>query len=158
MRRILFVVALLALVLSACALAAAPTIDAAQIQASAMAAAGTMIALTQAAIPTETPLPPTPVPSPSPLPSPTAALLPTLQPFASPTGASAGGDSGDCNHRMDVGASGATAPVLIRNDTKGPITFTLYLGSKNSFGQCGWQSWGPIAKANSILVSVPYRA
>ena len=156
MSRILLLTAFAALLLSACAPKAAPTIDPAQIQASAVAAASTMIAMTQQAMPTSTPVPPTLEPSPTPLPSPTPGLLPTLQSFPTPTAGSSSGGSGDCNHAMDVGASGPQAPVLVNNDTKGPITFTLYLGSKNSFGQCGWLSWGPIAKASSISVSVPY--
>ena len=156
MNRILFLVASLAILLSACAPAATPTIDPAQIQASAMAAAGTMIALTKAAIPTATPLPPTELPTLTPLPSPTLGVLPAVQGFFTPTPAASSGGADDCNHPMDVGASGPTAPVLINNDTKGPVTFTLYLGRKNSFGQCGWQSWGSIAKGNSIMVDVPY--
>ncbi len=152
MNRLLFVAA--ALALSACAPAAAPAIDPAQVQASAVAAAEIMIAQTRAAMPTATPIPPTDVPSPTPLPSPTLELLPTIEVLSSPTSSTTG--SSDCNHAMDVASAGPKAPVLINNDTKGPVTFTLYLGSKNSFGQCGWLSWGPIAKANSITVSVPY--
>ncbi len=153
MNRLLFVVAVLALFLSACA-PATPTIDPAQIQASAMAAASTMIAATQQAMPTATPLPPTDVPSPTPLPSPTLGVLPTLGVFATPTTASSSGGD-DCNHPMDVSQAGPKAPVLINNDTKGSITFTLYLGRKNSFAQCGYMSW-VIAKGQSSTVSVPY--
>ncbi len=155
MKRILLILVLPALLLTACAPAAAPTVDPAQVQASAVAAASTMIALTQQAIPTNTPVPPTPLPSPTPLASPTSALLPTLPSFATPT-TSSGGASGDCSGPMDASQAGPSAPVMVNNDTKGPITFTLYLGRKNSFGQCGYLSWGPIAKANSISVSVPY--
>src|SRR5512140_672960 len=144
MNRIPFVMIFAALLLGACAPKAAPTVDPAQIQASAVAAASTMIAQTQEAMPTDTPVPPTPLPSLTPLPSPTTGVLPTLQNLPAPTTASSGSGAGDCNHPLDVSASGAQAPVLINNDTKGPITFTLYLGSKNSFGQCGYLSWGPI--------------
>jgi hypothetical protein len=151
MNRIPFVAAVSALLLSACGAPAAPTVDPAQVQASAVAAAGTMVAATQAAIPTNTPVPPTPLPSPTALP--TLVVVPTLGAFPSPTAPPAGG-SEDCNHALDVGASGAQAAVLIRNDTKGPVTFSMGLGSKNSFGQCGYLSWS-IPKANSVYVSVP---
>lgn len=152
MNRFLFAAAALALGLSACA-PAIPTIDPAQIQASAMAAAGTMIAATQQAMPTSTPVPPTDVPSPTPLPSPTLGVLPTLQALPSPTTASSG--SGGCQHPFDMSKSGPKAPVLINNDTKGPITFTLYMSTPNSFGQCGYLSW-VIGKGQSTMVSVPY--
>lgn len=157
MKRILFSAAMLSFLLAACAPAAAPTIDPAQIQASAVAAANIMIAQTQAAMPTETPVPPTPLPSATPLPLPTVpALLPTVQALPSPTAASSGsGGTGTCNQPLDVAAAGAQAPVLIRNDTNGPVNFSMGLSSKNSFGQCGYMSWGNIPKMNSITVSVP---
>ena len=44
---------------------------------------------------------------------------------------------------------------MVRNDTKGPVTFTMGISSKNSFGQCGYLSWSNIPKGNSITVSVP---
>ncbi len=153
MFRIVFAVAAAALVLSACAAPAAPTIDAAQVQASAVAAASTMLAATQAAAPTNTPEPPTPLPSPTALASPTPEQLPTLAPLASPTAGSSGG-SQDCNHLLDVAAAGASTTLLIRNNTKGPATFSMGLGSPNSFGQCGYLGWS-VPKGNSISVTVP---
>lgn len=152
MQRMFFVSAVLALLLSACA-PATPKVDPAQIQASAMAAASTMIAMTVAAVPTATPPPPTLAPSPTPLPLPTIGPLPTLQNLTAPTAASSGG--GGCNQLLDVGASGAKAPVLIRNNTKGPITVSMGINTKNTFGQCGYMSWANIPKGNSISVSVP---
>jgi hypothetical protein len=149
MQRVLFVTAALTLVLGACA-PATPTVDPAQIQASAVAAAHTMIALTQAAIPTNTP---TPLSTDTPQPSPTLLTLPTLPIFATPTSGSSGGS--DCNQLLDVGAAGPKAPVVIKNDTKGPITFSMGINTKNTFGQCGYMSWGNIRKGDSISVSVP---
>lgn len=149
MTRILFVTMVLALTLSACA-PAAPTIDASQIQASAMAAASTMIALTVAAVPTNTPVPPTPLPSPTPLPLPTLAAQPTLPSLASPTTAS----TGSCNQLLDVAAAGPKANIVIKNDSKAPITFSMGFNKKNTFGQCGYMSWA-IGKAQSITVSMP---
>ncbi len=153
MRRMLFVTAALAILLTACA-PAAPTVDPAQIQASAMAAASTMIALTQAAIPSATPPPPTPLPSPTLLALPTVGPLPTLQTLASPTSASSGG-GGDCNGLFDVGASGPQARLLIKNTTKGTITFGMKMNTKNSFGQCGYIVWPNIPRAGSVNGSVP---
>jgi hypothetical protein len=151
MQRVVMISALLAMMLAACAPKAAPTIDPAQIQASAMAAASTMIALTKAAIPTDTPVPPTPLPSPTPLTLPTAALLPTL---ANPPAATKA-PGGDCNGLFDVGASGPQAPLVIKNNTKGPITFGVKMNTKNSFGQCGYIVFSNIAKGQSVTGSVP---
>lgn len=152
MRRLLLAAALLALLLSACA-PAAPTVDPAQIQASAVSAASTMIGLTLAAIPTTTPPPPTPLPSPTIQPLPTLGLLPTLQ--GQPTATQMSSSGGDCNQLLDVGASGPKAPVVIQNTTKGPVTFSMGINRKNTFGQCGYMSWANIPKGNSISVSVP---
>ncbi|HEX8991593.1 MAG TPA: hypothetical protein VF784_07920 [Anaerolineales bacterium] len=156
MKRILFMTGMLGILLAACAPAAAPTIDPAQIQASAVAAANTMVAQTQAAMPTDTPVPPTPLPTATTMPLPTLPpLLATIPVLPSPTTVSSGGGTGSCNQPLDVAAAGAKAPVLIRNDTNGSINFSMGLSSKNSFGQCGYMSWGNIPKANSITVSVP---
>ncbi len=161
-KRMFLAPAVLALFLSGCA-PATPTVDPAQIQASAVAAASTMVALTQAAVPTPTQEPPTLLPSPTELPSPTLLALPTLDtsgfPTAAPaptTAASSGSTTDDCNHLFDVGASGnKTAGVLIQNTTKGPVTFTMGLSTKNAFGQCGYLSWSNIPKGGSVSVRVP---
>src|SRR5512142_3020282 len=101
MKRVSFVTIFLALILSACGAQATPTADPAQIQASAVAAANTMVALTQAAVPSATPVPPTPLPSPTALPSPTLLALPTLSidlsataPVALPTLSGGSGNTG----------------------------------------------------------------
>lgn len=153
MKSVALITAGLALALSAACAPAAPTVDPSQIQASAVAAANTMIALTQAAIPTETPVPP---PSPTPLPSPTAADLPTLPPLIQPTDVPTQAAGDDCNHLFDVAASGnQRAKLLIVNNTKGVMTLTIGLATKNAFGQCGYLSWAGIDKASSEMVSVP---
>jgi hypothetical protein len=149
MGRTLFAVTgMLVLATAACA-PAVPTIDSAQVQASAMAAASTMIAMTQAAIPTATEVPPTPIPSPT-LPPPTLAPLPTVP---SPTATGAAGD--DCNHLFDLSATGnARTPVKINNISKGPANLSLGMYEKNSFGQCGYLGFS-IPKGQSIFASMP---
>jgi hypothetical protein len=149
MRRVLYaLIGVVVLVTAACA-PAVPTIDPAQVQASAMAAASTMIAMTQAAIPTATEVPPTPIPSPTVLP-PTLAPLPTVP---SPTASGTTGD--DCNHLFDLAATGnARTPVKINNLTKGPANISLGMFQKNAFGQCGYLSFS-IPKGQSITASMP---
>ncbi len=152
MRRLLFATITFMLLLSACA-PAVPTVSPGQVQASAVAAASTMIALTVAAVPTNTPVPPTPLPTDTPQASPTLMALPTLSNPATPTTASGGKD--DCNHLFDVGASGPTASLQVNNNTKGSISGSVYLGTPNTFAQCGWISFGQIAKGQSSTISVP---
>ena len=140
--------ALVAVIASACA-PVAPTVDPAQIQASAVAAASTMIALTQEAVPTPTD---TPVPSPTPLPSPTFPPPPTIEPPTVEPTKSAGDD---CNHLFDLAATGnARTPVKINNRTKGSVNLSLGMWEKNAFGQCGYLGFN-IPKGQSITVDMP---
>ena len=142
-------VGLLVLVTTACA-PAVPTIDPAEVQASAVAAANTMIAMTKAAIPTATE---TPVPSQTPLPSPTFPPLPTLPPADSASPTSSTGD--DCNHLFDLAADrNRRSPVKINNNTKGPANLSLSMGTKNAFGQCGYLGFN-IPRGQTIFVDMP---
>jgi len=156
MKKLIAIILALGVVLTACGPKATPTIDPAQVQASAVAAASTMIALTQAAIPTNTPIPPTDTPSPTPLPSFTPAVLAT-QPFqaaSSPTPltSSTGGD--DCNHVLDVAEAGPLARFRIYNETTGTVNISMYM-AKNAFGQCGYVSASGIAKNAQVSLQVP---
>ena len=156
MKRILFVAVVLALLLSGCGAAATPTTDPALIQASAVAAANTMVALTQAAVPTDTAEPPTPLPSPTPLPIPTLLELPTLALLASPTiivAPPSGGTSDNCQSPLVPNPEGPTTSVHIVNATKGSVILSLYL-QKTSFGECGYRSYN-LAANNSTTADLP---
>jgi hypothetical protein len=136
-KRISFVLLTLAVLLTACGPQATPTMSAADVQGTAIAAAFTMLAATQQAIPTATPLPPTPVPSPTQLPTFTPVpLIPTLAFLPSPTTAAASGDP--CAQVLDKGAAGPTKRVRIENTTDGTAKLSLTLTSPNPFGQCGY--------------------
>ncbi len=164
MKRILFMAATLAFLLSACGPKATPTIDPAQLQASAVAAANTMVALTQAAIPpTDVPTD-TPEPSPTPLPSPTTAALPTLPGFptavnptiAVPTLAvptSSGSTSGDpCNAYLGPNPDGPNVKAIVVVNNAGAQTNGSIFLSKTKFGQCGFRGFS-LAKGASISYS-----
>ncbi len=144
------------LTLAACA-PAKPTEDPAAIQASAVAAANTMVALTQAAVPTETPVPPTPPPSPTPLPSPTLLALPTLSLAPTPLLSvpspvpAAGATSDTCNGPMAAKPAGPMATVRIQNATNGSVVLSLYL-HKTDFGECGYRYFD-LAPKGSVRVS-----
>src|SRR5258706_15806878 len=71
----------LALLLAACGPQGTPTMAAVNVQNTAGAAAWTMVAATQQAIPTATPLPPTGTPSPTPPPTFTPLALSTQPQF-----------------------------------------------------------------------------
>lgn len=156
MKQILIAVAATALLASAACAQATPTIDPNQIQASAVAAAGTMVAMTQAAIPTATELPPSPNPSPTELPSsPTPFALPTLDnsfPTASAPTASTGGDP--CNQPLSLNPAGKKTPIHIINNTKGTVNLSLYL-NKTPFGECGFARIAPIPKGGSADYLLP---
>lgn len=153
MKRYTMIISMVAFILSACGAKAVPTMDYAQIQASAVAAVNTFVAMTQAAIS------PTPLPTSTPLPSPTS--LPSLTPSPLPTSATelpAGAPTTDpCNGAMGGGSAAApdagkvrAANILIINNTRATITFSLYL-TKNVFGQCGYTSY-TLARGNSIFL------
>ncbi|HTP03426.1 MAG TPA: hypothetical protein VMJ64_18775 [Anaerolineales bacterium] len=140
MKHTSFLFALTALLLAACAPATPPPADPAQVQ----AFANTMVAQTEAAIPTRTP---TPLPSATPLPSPTPLPPPTLVPEASPTVASSGSGarSEACNGMLSSSPKGPLTTMKIVNANKAPVTVSLYL-SKTSFGECGYRAYtlGPM--------------
>lgn len=159
MKSLFFISSILALTLTACGTTPPPTIDASQVQASALAVASTMYAMTQAAIPPTFVPTDTPLPSPTDLPSPT--LLPVLPlttdtPFAiqNPTSAPS---TDSCNGPLinkpsaapDAGKIGTN--IKISNATKATITVSLYL-NKNQQGECGYKSY-VLAKSNSISIT-----
>jgi len=155
MKRALLTFTFIAFLLAACGAPSEPTMSAADVQGTAVAAAWTMVAETQAAMPTETPIPPTPLPSPTPLPTNTVPPLdlPTLaptQPIAvqpSPTTQSSGDD---CNHLLDPNAPGPTFPLKIINETKAQVNVSIYL-SKTAFGECGYIGVSLNSKGSTLI-------
>jgi hypothetical protein len=147
---ILFLIALIA---SACAPQAAPTMNAADVQSTAVAAAFTVVAQTQAAIPTATPMPPTEAPTSTPLPTNTPVALPTLEVTSTTAALSAPTSSGaattdPCATRMLSGSpQGKPTTIRIANTTKYEVTVSLYLNETASHGECGYRSY--ILKKNS---------
>lgn len=153
MKRFWMVFVIAALLLSACGAEPEPTMSPADVQATAMAAAMTMVAETQAAVPTATPLPPTEPPTATPFPTntvpplsletPTPATLAQTQAIGVlPTNTSAPASSGSndpCNKPL-TGYAGESANLKIANNTKpkGPLTISLYVNTL--MGECGYLS------------------
>jgi hypothetical protein len=151
-RNILILGVIFLLLVSACAPDAAPTANPVDVQNTAAAAAQTMVAETQAALPTATTIPPTNPPSPTapptntPLPLPTSGTpglvpsttgLPT-QPAAQAQPTSSSSDNqGVCNQAL-TSWEGPTANFTIANLSKPQGTIVLSMYVETEFGQCGY--------------------
>ncbi|MGQ9832869.1 MAG: hypothetical protein ACUVRJ_03570 [Candidatus Villigracilaceae bacterium] len=152
MKKFVFLIVLGAVLLSACGPATpppTPTMSIADIQATSVSMVWTMVAQTQAAMPTATPLPtetPTPLPTSTPLPSPTVSSLLVVN--TPTTAASTGGDP--CNGPLTswVGQSGRLAIV---NQTGGKVTVTVFIKS-NRGGECGYKTF---QLGNSVIFDRP---
>jgi hypothetical protein len=150
MKKLIYISMLAAALLAACGPKATPTMSPADVQSTAFAAASTMVAMTEAAIPTATPVPPTETPTETPLPSPTLPPPPTSSlPTVAPTNA---GNTGadDCNHYLSNPA-GRPTTIKVANATKGSLVFSIFL-SKTPFGECGYRGYN-IGKGDSIIIS-----
>jgi len=164
------VLAIAALVMTACGPEPEPTTSPEDVQATAMAGAMTMVAETQAAIPTATPIP-TETPSPTPLPTNTVpplnltpstqaaqvgagTLAPTqsfgLAPTNTPAQSSAGSND-PCNKPLTTW-DGESAQMTLKNNTKPKGTVTASLFFNASFGECGYIS---AQFDNSTTLTVP---
>ena len=163
------IIIVLALALSACGAQppAIPTMSADDVQTTAVAAAFTMVAQTQAAIPTASPLPPTDIPTSTtvPLPTNTAVGLPTIglgvtattgalsAPTTSSSGASGAATADPCSNRVLAGSpQGKGTTIRIVNKTSVPVKLSLYLAETASHGECGYRYY-EIAKANDIVIT-----
>lgn len=158
LRKILPLAFSLALLLSACGAQGTPTLAPAEVEGTAVSSAWTMVAMTQAAIPTATPLPPTEIPSPTPLPTFTPLPPPTTDPalLVLPTATLAASTSGGggCDHTLDFAEAGPKSPVRFENQTKGSITLSLKIYTPNGHAQCGYFSYS-LAKNEKMVQSIP---
>ncbi len=151
-RNVLIIGAVLILLVSACAPQAAPTANPEDIQHTAEAGAFTVVAETQAAVPTNTSIPPTDTPAPTALPSVTPLPLPTSStPGALPTNiptftpqspnTSSNGNTSNnqdiCNQPL-TSWQGPTANFTIANQTKPEGTIVLSMYVVTTLGQCGY--------------------
>lgn len=143
-RRFVMFGMILCLALSACGgEPAAPTLSSADVGATAQAAAFTMIAETQAAIPTDTPLPPTATFTSAPLPTDTPTSTPTIDPslptatFTLAPQSSAPTQQSDCNKILSEW-NVPTIKIIVSNETqpKGTLVLSLYVTTAQ--GECGF--------------------
>jgi len=144
--KVLYIISIFMVVaLAACGPTPAPTMNPADAQGTAVAAAWTVVAMTQAAIPTATLIPPTETPIPTalptftPLPPPTSDAFPTQPLFVGvPTNPPvAGGPTADaCQKPISGNAAGPKVKTRIVNQSGGSVVLSLIL-SKTLFGECG---------------------
>jgi hypothetical protein len=149
MKHIWIILAITSLVLTACGSPAEPTMDPANVQGTAMAAALTMVAETQAAIPTATPIPPTEAPTATPFPTntvpplslasptqPAGVVQPTVAIPTNTTAASVG--SSDLCNQILTAWDGESAQMRVVNDTKPKGNVVLSIWVNTNMGQCGY--------------------
>jgi hypothetical protein len=155
LKKILPILLALTILLTACGSQGTPTMAPADVQNTAVAAAWTVVAMTQAAIPTATPLPPTETPMPTLLPTFTAEplIIPTLEPLLPPPANTVPPDPSNCNKPLNVAEAGPTNPMRIENNSGGPINLSLNLAT-NAFGQCGALSYS-VPKNGKQVINIP---
>ena len=154
MKRNVSVIGVLFILLaSACGPQASPTPNAADVQQTAEAAAFTMVAETQQALPTATIVPPTEIPSETPFPSvtplplptsatqatlPAGAVVPTGLPTFTPQSSSSSTNNQDICNQPLVSWQGPTANFSIQNQTRPEGTIILSMYVVTEFNQCGY--------------------
>ena len=139
------------ILLTACGPKETPTPDPAQVLQTAVAMANTIAAQTQAAIPTNTPVPPTATATIAPPATATFPVFPTLSVATATLGPS--GDA--CSSAIvDLKTGGPKVYVVIDNRIKASLTFSLYL-NETAFS-CGFvPGVGYIGANQSIGVTIP---
>jgi len=141
----LILLLLISLIISACGargVQATPTINALDIQSTVAAAAFTMIAETQAAIPTATPPPPTETFTNTPAPTATFPPLPASAITLTPVGSGNSGGGDPCvNQVMPAILKGEPVKIRINNSTKAAVSFSIYLNQNGTQGQCGYRTY-----------------
>ncbi len=155
-KKIIPVLAVFAIFITACGPQGTPTMSPAEVEGTAVSSAWTVVAMTLQAIPTATPLPPTETPSPTPLPTFTALPLPTLDTTILPTATQqAAGSTGSCDGLLNMAEAGPQSNVRIENETGGTVTFSLWLDT-NAFGQCGFvPGISPLSVGEKRVMSIP---
>ena len=155
---ILALVLIITLLITACGAQATPTSigNAVDLQGTINAAAFTMVAETQAAIPTATP-PPTATLTYTPLPTITLLPLPTSQVTLTPVPNSNSGGADPCiNSTLPASLQGEPVKIRIDNSTKAAVSITLYLNQTSPQNVCGYRSYalapGEFVVINNLVV------
>jgi hypothetical protein len=153
------VILIFAVLLSACGAPPAPTMSPQDVQNTAVAAAFTVVAQTQEAIPTATPLPPTstptetPLPTSTPLPLPTSATLVATTAVSNVTTNNGNATVDPCSTRvLNYSPKGQPTTIRIVNMTKAQVTVSLYLNETPGKGECGYRSY-TLGKNGDVVIT-----
>jgi hypothetical protein len=141
------------LIVSACGAQATPTVNPDELQSTAVAAAFTLLAETQAALPTATPPSPTVVPTNTLETFVTSTPLPTLDVTFTPAPTENPNASDPCITNVLPGSlTGKAIKMRIDNPTKATINLTVYLQSGNPQGVCGYRAYA-LAAGESLVIN-----
>ena len=139
-------VLLITLLISACGAGgtqAAPTFSADDVQNTVIVAALTVVAETQAAVPSFTPPPPTATFTHTPAVTSTFPVLPTLDGTFTPV--PSGGNSGSddpCIHKvLPASLEGETVRMRVDNSTRDTVSVSVYLQQATPQSECGYRSY-----------------
>jgi len=152
---ILAQILIITLIVSACGASpqALPTVDTAELQSTAVAAALTILAETQAAIPTNTAPPPTATITNTPAPTNTFIPLPTQGVESTPNiGGSSPTEDPCIDQLLPDKLTGQAIKIRVDNPTKGTINLSVYLQSGNPQGVCGYRAY-VLAPQDSLVIT-----
>jgi hypothetical protein len=152
---ILTTVLTIALILSACGARGAqatPTISPVEIQSTAAVVAFTIVAETQAAIPTATPPPPTATITNTPIPTETFLPLPSPLTLTPDANGNSGGADPCVNKVLPATLQGETVQIRINNSTKAELSFSIYLNQTTPQSECGYRTY-TIAPGQSLALN-----
>jgi hypothetical protein len=148
-------VLVIALLVSACGTQATPvpTLDPIALQGTAAVVAFTMIAETQAAIPTATPIPPTATSTNTPPPTDTPLSGPASQATLTPVANNNAGGGDPCANRvLPASLKGTPVKIRIDNSTKSTLALSVYLQQNGPQGECGYRAY-TLAPGESIVIN-----
>ena len=121
---------------------ATPTLSAVQVQDTVIAAAFTMVAETQAAIPTATLPPPTATFTATPPATNTSPPLPTLDAtFTSAPSGNSGGEDPCVDQALPAELQGETVRIRIHNSTRATLALSVYLNQTTPQIVCGYRTY-----------------
>ena len=148
-------VLIMALIISACGAEAAtptPADPAMDIQGTMAAVAFTMVAQTQAAIPTATPIPPTATATDTPPPTNTVPPLPSSEVTLTPVpGGNSGAEDPCINKTLPATLQGDPVRVRITNSTTADLSVSVYLLQAGPQTECGYRSYSLAAGEFIVL-------
>ncbi len=139
-------------VLSACGGAeATPEISPEDLAATTVAEAWLLITQTAAAMPTNTPVPPTFTPQPTETVAPTQALLPTLPPAPAAVVAT---PTSECNQIPQLEPKGVQVNVEFYNESGGTANLAFGMNTPNDKGECYTYSFNPPPSGDALSTKV----